>query len=201
MTTLDKSIPYYPVLMVLTQPPVVDEIPLAQGYSFQPYDPSYKEAWIALHVSLGQLDSMEAGRRYFAETFECHPEELQRNMILVIDEKGNLAGTSSVWEGFHFGERRMRVHWVGVDEQHQRRGLAKSLMLKTIQLYRTLDCEYPLYLTTQTNSYVAISMYQHLGFTAYRGSMPVNFHGVGDSFEQDNETAWRMIEEQIQSMR
>lgn len=60
MTTLDKRIPYYPVLMVLTQPPVITDIPLAQGYSFHPYEPSYKEAWIALHVSLGQLDSMEA---------------------------------------------------------------------------------------------------------------------------------------------
>ena len=50
MTTLDKRIPYYPVLMVLTQPPVITDIPLAQGYSFHPYEPSYKEAWIALHV-------------------------------------------------------------------------------------------------------------------------------------------------------
>ena len=56
MTTLDKRIPYYPVLMVLTQPPVITDIPLAQGYSFHPYESSYKEAWIALHVSLGQLD-------------------------------------------------------------------------------------------------------------------------------------------------
>ena len=31
MTTLDKRIPYYPVLMVLTQPPVITDIPLAQG--------------------------------------------------------------------------------------------------------------------------------------------------------------------------
>ena len=75
MTTLDKRIPYYPVLMVLTQPPVITDIPLAQGYSFHPYESSYKEAWIALHVSLGQLDSMEAGRRYFEETFEAQPKE------------------------------------------------------------------------------------------------------------------------------
>lgn len=54
MTTLDKRIPYYPVLMVLTQPPVITDIPLAQGYSFHPYEPSYKEhcmyrlvSWIA----------------------------------------------------------------------------------------------------------------------------------------------------------
>ncbi len=200
MTTLDKSIPYYPVLMVLTQPPVITDIPLAKGYSFHPYEPSYKEAWIALHVSLGQLESMESGRRYFAETFETHPKELAQHMILVVDENGNLAGTSSVWEGFHFGERRMRVHWVGVDERHQRKGLAKSLMLKTIQLYSSLHCEHPLYLTTQTNSYVAISMYQRLGFTAYRGSMPVNFHANADTFAQDNETAWRIIEEQLHKL-
>ena len=43
MTTLDKRIPYYPVLMVLTQPPVITDIPLAKGYSFHPYEPSYKD--------------------------------------------------------------------------------------------------------------------------------------------------------------
>ena len=50
MTVLDKSIPYYPVLMVLEQPPVIHEVPLAPGYSFQPYDPSYKEqgSWAAI---------------------------------------------------------------------------------------------------------------------------------------------------------
>lgn len=200
MTTLDKRIPYYPVLMVLTQPPVITDIPLAQGYSFHPYEPSYKEAWIALHVSLGQLDSMEAGRRYFEETFEAQPKELQQNMILVVDENGQLAGTSSVWEGYHFGEHRMWVHWVGVDERHQRKGLAKSLMLKTIQLYSSLHCEHPLYLTTQTNSYVAISMYQRLGFTAYMGSMPVNFHANAETFAKDNETAWRIIGEQLDKL-
>lgn len=197
MTVLDKSIPYYPVLMVLEQPPVIHEVPLAPGYSFQPYDPSYKEAWVALHVALGQIKSREAGLQYFAETFETRPQELQRQMILIVDEQGKLAGTSSVWEGFHFGERRMRVHWVGVDEHHQRRGLAKSLMLKTIQLYQSMQCEHPLYLTTQTNSYVAISMYQRLGFSAYRGSMPVNFHEDPSTFERDTALAWKLIEEKI----
>lgn len=200
MTTLDKCIPCYPVLMVLTKPPVITEIPLAHGYSFRSYEPSYREAWIALHVSLGQLESMDKGRRYFAETFESQPADLQQQMILVIDENEQLVGTSSVWEGFHFGDRRMRVHWVGVDEQHQRKGLAKALMLKTIQLYDTLGCEHPLYLTSQTNSYVAISLYQRLGFTAYQGRMPMNFHGNADSFSQDNEIAWRIIEEQIQKL-
>ena len=73
---------------------------------------------------------------------------------------------------------------VGVDERHQRKGLAKSLMLKTIQLYSSLHCEHPLYLTTQTNSYVAISMYQRLGFTAYMGSMPVNFHANAETLQR-----------------
>ena len=121
-------------------------------------------------------------------------------MILVVDESGALAGTSSLWRGDHFGEPRLRVHWVGVDPAHQRRGIARALMLRTIALYDELvpSGEPPLYLTTQTESWVACGMYRKLGFVPYRGPMPPNFGADPQTFADKNDEAWRLIDLRLQ---
>lgn len=196
MATLDMSIPYYPVLMTWEKQDI-PALTLAKGYRFVPYDDSYREAWIDLHVRLKQLPNKEEGSAYFAKTFETQREALDKQMILVCDAQGQLAGTSSIWEGFHFGERRYRVHWVGVDPAHQRRGLAKALMVKTLHLYEDMHIETPLYLTTQTNSYIAIGMYEQLGFKRYLGDMPPQFQGQVDTFLSDNTRAWQIIDDML----
>lgn len=201
MTVLDKSVPYYPVLMVLHEHVIIKNIKLPSGYHFKQYDVSYKEAWIALHVALGQLESIAYGRTYFEETFEAYPAELKKQMILIVNEEEKLVGTSSIWRGNHFGEDRLRVHWVGVHPEHQKKGLAKALMLRTIQLYDDMSQSEPLYLTTQTNSYVAIGMYLRLGFEPYMGLRPVNFHAKEETFIQDNEKAWEIIYQKLDELK
>lgn len=200
MTTLDKSVPYYPVLMVLDKEVEIPEVSLAQGYYFQRFDSGYTEDWVRLHVLLGQLESFEKGMEYFEETFASHPEELRKQMILIVDEQGRLAGTSSVWRGDHFGDERLRVHWVGVHPDHQKKGLARSLMLETISLYQEMEHTAPLYLTTQTNSYVAIHLYKQLGFVPYMGEMPVNFKANAKTFKEDNEKAWQIIDQKLEEL-
>ena len=197
MTTLDKTIPYYPVLMELTELPEKMEYHLAEGYRVIPFDARYSQDWVRLHVALGQLANFAQGMQYFKETFLSQPEKVKKQMLLVVDENGRLAGTSSVWEGEHFGHTRMRVHWVGVDEHHQRKGIAKALMIETIRLYASMQVTEPQYLTTQTNSYVAIAMYLRLGFTPYKKAMPVNFQADPKTFEKDTALAWKLIMDKI----
>ena len=43
MTTLDKTIPYYPVLMELTELPEKMEYHLAEGYRVIPFDARYSQ--------------------------------------------------------------------------------------------------------------------------------------------------------------
>lgn len=207
MTVLDTSVPHYPVLMTLGAHEHAPEVILAPGYEFVLWDDRYREPWVRLHVTLGQLPSVGEGLDYFDRTYGSDPETLRRQMLLVCDEQGRLAGTSSVWRGDHFGEPRLRVHWVGVSPDHQRKGLAKALMLKTIALYDELlpRCEAgelpyraaPLYLTTQTESYIAIGMYLRLGFEPYRGPRPAHFGDAGSDFERDNERAWEIVERKL----
>ena len=82
-------------------------------------------------------------------------------------------------------------------EHHQRKGIAKALMIETIRLYASMQVTEPLYLTTQTNSYVAIAMYLRLGFTPYKKAMPVNFQADPKTFEKDTALAWKLIMDKI----
>lgn len=201
MTTLDKRIPYYPVLMTLAKTAPIEVIPLAQGYRFVAYDDRYIDEWIRLHVMLGQLASIEEGYEYFKQTFLTYPQALKKQMIFLVDEQGRLAGTSSIWSGMHFGRERLRVHWVGVHPSHQRKGLARSLMLKTIAMYEELHQSDALYLTTQTNSYVAIRLYEQLGFVAYMEQRPERFHEeLNDTYACDMQSAWKLIHEKIRML-
>ena len=203
MTVLDTSVPHVPVLMVLGGHEPVADVALPAGYRFAAWEPRFREPWVRLHVLLGQLPSYDEGLAYFERTYESDPAALERQMILVVDERGELAGTSSLWSGDHFGEPRLRVHWVGVSPDHQRRGLARALMLETIRLYDELvpSGEPPLYLTTQTESWVACGMYLKLGFVPYVGPMPPNFSANPETFEKKNDEAWSIIRGKLAEAR
>ena len=202
MTVLDTSVPHTPVLMVLGPHDPVGDVRLPAGYRFASWDPRFLEPWVRLHVLLGQLPSFEEGLAYFERTYEADPVALGRQMILALDERGDLAGTSSLWTGEHFGEPRLRVHWVGVDPAHQRRGLARALVLQTIRLFDELvpTGEPPLYLTTQTESWPACGMYLKLGFVPYRGVMPPNFGADAATFGDRNDAAWSLIYQKLNEM-
>ena len=203
MTVLDTSVPHVPVLMVLGDHETVADVELPAGYRFAAWEPRFREPWVRLHVLLGQLPSYDEGLAYFERTYESDPAALERQMILVVDEKDELVGTSSLWRGDHFGEPRLRVHWVGVSPDHQRRGLARALMLETIRLYDELvpSGEPPLYLTTQTESWVACGMYLKLGFVPYVGPMPPSFDADPETFEEKNDEAWAIIRGKLAEAR
>ena len=95
---------------------------------------------------------------------------------------------------------RYRIHWLGVDPLHQRQGLAKALLIKAMQLYEQTGRKETLYLTSQTNSYVAISMYLKMGFVPYRGDMPQNFNAKKETYQKDNDKAWDLIFRKIEEM-
>ena len=199
MTVLDTSVPHIPVLMVLGDHEPVSDVTLPAGYRFASWEPRFREPWARLHVLLGQLPSYDEGLAYFERTYEADPVALERQMVLVVDERDELVGTSSLWEGSHFGERRLRVHWVGVSPLHQRRGLARALVRETIRLYDELvpTGEPPLYLTTQTESWAACGMYLKLGFVPYEGPMPPNFAADPLTFAKKNREAWELIRRKL----
>ena len=174
MTVLDTSVPHAPVLMVLGPHEPVGDVTMPEGYRLAAWEPRFREPWARLHAALGQLPSSEEGLAYFDRTYGADPTALGRQMVVAVDGRGELVGTSSLWTGTHFGEPRLRVHWVGVDPAHQRRGLARALVRETVRRYDELvpSGEPPLYLSTQTESWPACGLYLSLGFLPYRGPLP-----------------------------
>lgn len=203
MTVLDTSVPHIPVLMVLGPHEPVRAVTLPEGYRLVSWDPRFREPWARLHATLGQLPSLEEGLAYFDRTYGADRGALARQMIVAVDGRGELVGTSSLWTGEHFGEPRLRVHWVGVDPAHQRRGLARALVLETMRRYDELvpSGDPALYLTTQTESWPACGLYLSLGFLPYRGPLPPGFSADPDTFGERNDEAWRIIGDRLAEAR
>ncbi|NLC96305.1 MAG: Cof-type HAD-IIB family hydrolase [Erysipelotrichaceae bacterium] len=151
------------VLMVL-EDYIKEDIIIDPKYSFEFYKDEYKVLWIDLLVKVNEFLDKESATKYFDETF-LNKEETYKNMLFVLYE-GNIVGTCSLWEGYHFGERRYRAHWMAVDPDHQGKRLAKALLHKIIQLYNNMGTNIPLYLSTSDQNIIAIIMYKSVGFKA-----------------------------------
>ena len=126
MTVLDTSVAHIPVLMVLgDHEPPADGPRCRRAIASRPGSRASASRGCGCTFFSASCRPSMRGSPTFERTYEADPAALERQMILVVDEKGELAGTSSLWRGDHFGEPRLRVHWVGVDPAHQRRGLAQ----------------------------------------------------------------------------
>jgi mycothiol synthase len=75
----------------------------------------------------------------------------------------DLVGCFMAWREVDAGPRRGRLHWLAVDPDHRRRGIAKYLTVKVIEHLqeRGLDS---IFLDTGYNLPVAMAMYRKLGF-------------------------------------
>ena len=168
MTVLDKEVEYRPLLMIIPRKRQDQEKDLHKDYQYMPWQDSMKEEWIQLHLETGLFDSFEEGKTCL-DTFLEEKEVFIKQFVFVCDVQGHLIASAGLWKGNHFGIERLRIHYVSVNQKAQHKGIASSMVSHLIRLYDEMPSKYPLYLATQTNSYGAIAMYAHLGFTPYLG--------------------------------
>lgn len=186
---LDLSVPFYPVIMVCEDPKQY-EFSLPKGLYLKFWEPGLEEDWGKVHMAAGQLGTMEKALRIFNQEFAPHPEELKKRMFFLYDDTRPLA-TMTLWFGNDLGRPAQRLHWLSCVPDHQGKGLGKLMMEISLWLYHALGCTEPLYLTSQTTSYVGINIYKKYGFVPYLGPMPDN--GV----QWNNEAAWAIIDEKL----
>lgn len=152
------------VLMVLDNY-IKEDIEIDDKYHFDLYKDNYKEKWIDLLVRVDEFDDYDSASRYFDSTF-LNREETYKNMLFIL-EGDNVAGTCSLWEGYHLNEKRYRVHWMAVDPKYQGKRLAKALLHKIIDMYNKMEDSRPLYLSTSDKNLIAIIMYKSVGFIPF----------------------------------
>jgi GNAT superfamily N-acetyltransferase len=195
---LDKSIPYFGVLMIKDNPAEYPEYYLPPNYTFCMYKKGDEVFWAELKVLVGEFNNKSEAMESFRKEFMGKPKELAKRCIFVKSIDGEIVATSSLWSGNHFGANPMqRIHWVSVSPKHQGKGVAKALITKTLALCHELGSTDTIYLTTQTWSYKAINMYLSFGFKPYKGEKPVNLVYKGKDFASKNREAWDLIQKKI----
>lgn len=192
MTVLDKSVEHVGVLMVLPRGHAPKSEPLHEDYHYRKYDDDLYEAWAALMDKTG-LASKDEAYSILDKMLEDR-EAFTDNFLFVVDDAGNLAATAGIWPG-HVFEDRLRLHWVAVDPDHQRKGLARSMITELAQMYEGRPGRYPLYLSTQSESWPAIMLYSRLGFTPYLGAYEGH---TEEQSQQDWEKVTQLLREKSQ---
>ena len=175
-TGLDKTVAYIGLIMENKTPELFHAVPLPEGYAFTPYQPGMEKDWCRIQLSVGHVDTLEQAEEIFKTEFLPFPALLEQNMVFVLAPDKSPAAVGCIWPGQHFGKRLMRLHWIAVSSEHQNKGLSKALLSRLMERYAGCnDGNHYVYLTTQTWSYKAISVYRHFGFTPYLGPQPVGW--------------------------
>ena len=155
--------------MVLPRHAIHQEAPLHANYHYADFDPSFREPWARLMLETGLVPDLEAGLTQWDKMEAQAPEMLHEHFRFVLGPEGDLAATAGLFPGHDFPDR-LRLHWVATGLNHQHRGLARSVITALALEYETLAGKYPLYLSTQSQSYGAIKLYSRLGFEPYMGA-------------------------------
>lgn len=197
---IDKSIPHVAVLLVKNDPADYPRYHLPEGYSFESFRPGREEDWIRIHLDSELIDGEEAARNTLEKEFKVDPEGMTKRMWFVIDPEGRAVGTISMWPGGAFGPNYERVHWVAVEKSQQGKGLSNAMMTKALDVYNEVNEGRPLFVHTQTWSFVAVTLYEKFGFVPYMGPKPMNWSAEAD-FEADSVKGWAIIREMQAKMK
>ncbi len=197
---IDKSIPHVAVLLVKNDPADYPRYGLPEGYSFESFRPGREADWVRIQVDSELIENEEAAWDMIEKDFKYDPEGMTKRMWFVIDPEGRAVATISMWRGGAFGPDHERVHWVAVESGQQGKGLSNAMMTKALDVYNEVGEGRPLYVHTQTWSFVAVTLYEKFGFVPYMGPKPMNWGAEAD-FEADSVKGWAIIREMQAKMK
>lgn len=160
---LDRTIPFCNIIMRCDRI-LPMEVKLPEGYTIRAYQPGDEAAWAALHVATGDFTAPEEASAYFLQTYAS---DLSRALFAIAPD-GSVVGTVTAWHDPRRDATVRSLHWLAVDEQHQRKGLGKALCKTAMKLMRREDNAAPVYLHTQPWSWKAVLLYAALGFKLQR---------------------------------
>jgi ribosomal protein S18 acetylase RimI-like enzyme len=161
---LDKSIPYYNVIMKRRAGIPLPHSALPKGYSFAWYVPGKEEKWAEIEASVGEFESTEQGLHYFRSEYLPHLYELKRRLVYIQNVEGIEVGTITSWWNLNGERRDPSIHWFAVKNEYQGLGLGKALISECLSRLLLLEGDRDIFLHTQTWSYKAIGLYLKAGF-------------------------------------
>ena len=161
---LDKTLPYYNILMHRQAGTPVPGVSLPDGFSFVKYSAGDELAWAEIEASVGEFSSVQEACSYFGKHYLPFSGELDRRTIFIETESGEKVETFTMWWEYTEDLRVPSVHWVAVKPEFQGLGLGKAIVFAGMERSLAIEGDRDFYLHTQTWSYQAIGIYLKAGF-------------------------------------
>jgi GNAT superfamily N-acetyltransferase len=161
---LDKSIPYYNVIMKRSAGNTFPNSSLPEGYKFTWYVPSEEKKWAEIEASAGEFENTKQGLDYFWTEYMPFIDELKRRLLFIQNKDGEKIGTITSWWNLTGERRDPSIHWLAVKNEYQGLGLGKALVSECLNRLLLLEGDKDIFLHTQTWSYKAIGLYLKVGF-------------------------------------
>lgn len=160
---IDKSIPYYNVIMLYDGPKVRDIPVTPKGFHYEPYREGDDERWAQMEIDNNDFDTYENALNYFRVKYKSQPVKLEERFIGVRDSEDVLRGCVMCWDDMKDDNIVSTVHWTITDIHTQGLGIGTFLIQMLVYKFSELNL-LPIYLHTQPWSYTAISIYSNCGF-------------------------------------
>lgn len=179
---LDKTIPYYHVLMKREKGSPLKEYKLPENFRFTMFKSGDENQWAEIEASVGEFENAADALVYFQTNYLPYINELERRCIFIEDENGEKVATLTIWWSYT-GKRRVPwINWVAVKAGYQGLGLGKAIFFEGIKMLIEIEGDVDVYLHTQTWSYKAINIYKKAGFEI-TGEKPVGKYENNDYSE------------------
>ncbi|MCX7772751.1 MAG: GNAT family N-acetyltransferase [Clostridia bacterium] len=161
---LDKTLPYYNIIMKRYGGTAIPAYVLPDGYSFTSFREGDEKDWAEIMVSVGEFDDIQEARDYFEKEYLPYTRELQKRSFFIENQNSEKVGTLTNWWNYTDVRRDPSMHWVGVKPECQGLGLGKALILEGMKRMIAIEGDRDYFLHTQTWSYKAINIYIKAGY-------------------------------------
>jgi ribosomal protein S18 acetylase RimI-like enzyme len=184
---LDKSIPYFSIIMKRPKGASVPQFELPAGYTYDWFASGREVKWAEIETSVGEFETKEKSLAYFEKEYLPHSAELKKRSMFVLNQEGEPIGTITGWWSLT-GERcDVAIHWFAVRPEYQGLGIGKALISACIRNLLLLEGDQDIYLHTQTWSHRAIALYLKSGFN-------IEEKATFSNYKNDYEQAYPILE-------
>ncbi len=161
---LDKTIPYFNIIMRRAAKKPLPHISLPSGYSYIYYKRGFEKDWSEIMASVGEFDSAQIALDYFNENYLINPDEVNRRTLFIQTAENEKVATVTSWWHYTGVKRTPTLEWIAVKPEFQGLSLGKSIVFQGLRRTLEIEGDREIYLHTQTWSYRAIGIYLLAGF-------------------------------------
>lgn len=161
---MDKTIPYYPIIMYRKSGSEIPNHFLPYEYKLDLYKNGDEKEWFRIALSLGEFENEKQGLSYFESEFKNYEDELSRRCLFLVNPEGEKIGTYTNWWAYTGVRRDPWIKWFLLCPEYQGKGLGKKVFYEGLRQMIAIEGDREIYLHTQTWSYKGINIYRKAGF-------------------------------------